>query len=462
MTKKKVLEGSSLFIIFVAITYSFITNGFGVAPWNEWAVWEQGSEVMVLKRIEVDLLDRNVSNLGLANYEGDELTVIERLSPENIASLKDSAPATFDPYESEIGGQAHFWSFIWRDLGCSSISCLHAVNSALSAAAVLAIYFVFSMIGARGLGVAWLISAAASPWIAFGARNLFWSPWLYFLPAVAAVGLVLARSNRKRTVAISGLFVAFITKFIMTGYHEITAFVMLAAAIPVIAILFKKGNSVDVRLQLRNTLIVVATAALSFVLVISIHAQMLTGNIPTGLKQIWINTVLRRSYGRPEDFDSSYADSLTSNPLAVLWRYIWSDWRTDLLSFSLNKGGSVFSVSLGSMSFVILSILGVLVVLIRLLNKDPYWIRDAGLLVMGFAIPALWLMGAKAYANNHTHILFFLWYWLYVPALLFVITTFIWNYQRQIRSTLGFPSGLRIHIDSGTELDLDGHKTGSK
>jgi len=440
--KKSVLAGLSYFVIFVALTYSFITNGFGVAPWNEWAVWEQGSEVMVLKRVEVDLLDRNVTPLGLANYVGDELSVIERLSNENLPFLEDSAPAVFTPYESEIGGQAHFWSFMWRSLGCSSISCLHAVNSALSAAAVLGMYFVFTLIGARGLGVAWLISSAASPWVAFGARNLFWSPWVYFLPAIATVGLVLARSRRSRIIALSVIFLAFITKFIMTGYHEITAFVMLAAAIPIIAVLFNKGNAVNVKLQLRNALLVLASAALSFMLVISLHAHILTGNIPSGLRQIWVNAVLRRSYGNPENYGEISSDSLNSNPFNVLWRYVWSDWWTDLLSFSLNRDGTLFSASLGSVSFAVLSLLCILFVVLRAVVKDQRWIRDAGLLTIGFAIPAIWLMGAKAYASEHIFILFFLWYWLYVPVLIFVSAAFIWDQRRQIGITF------RISADS--------------
>ncbi|NQV74312.1 hypothetical protein HQ496_14430 [bacterium] len=434
MNRQSILKVMGLLLIYVAITYSFVTNGFGVAPWNEWAVWEQGSEVMVMKRIEVDLVNRETSALGLASYEGDELTVLERLAPENISDLRDSAPQTFTPYESEIGGQAHFWSVIWRDLGCSSISCLHAFNSALSAGAVLAMYLAFSLIGARALGVAWLISCSLSPWIAFGARNLFWSPWLYFLPAIASVGLVLARSRRSRLIAGLILFIVFVLKYLMTGYHEISAFVMLAAAMPIISILFRRGTKFNIKLQLWNSLIVIVSSLAAFMVVVSVHAKILTGDIPSGLVKIWTNTVLRRSYGQPEDFDAVYSESLTANPIHVLWRYMWPDWWTDLLSFSFNRNGNIFSVSLGSASFMVLTVACVAFVTIRISRGDQKWIRDAGLMVMGFAIAAVWLMGAKAYANNHIFILFFLWYWLYVPVLIFVFASFVMDYKKRLAS----------------------------
>jgi hypothetical protein len=436
MTKRSVLGGLSLFVYFMALTYSFTTNGFGVAPWNEWAVWEQGSEVMVLKRIEVDLLEKSVTPLGLANYVGDELSVVERLNGGEYGTPGQPEPPTFIPYESEIGGQAHFWSFVWQNLGCSSISCLHAANSALTAASVLGMYFVFTLIGSRGLAIAWLISSAASPWVAFGARNLFWSPWMYFVPAIATVGLVLARSRRSRILAAAGVFLAFITKFVMTGYHEISSFVMLAAAIPIIAILVNKRDNTYLKEQLRNALVVVASAILAFAMVISLHAYILTGNVISGLRQIWINAVLRRSYGDPENYSDIHADSLNANPLNVLWRYVWSDWWTDLLSFSFNRDGSLFSISLGSASFVLLSLACILFVVIRMLAQDRRWIRDSVLLIIGFAIPAIWLMAAKAYANEHIFILFFLWYWLYVPVLIFVTTSFLWDRRRPVVNAL--------------------------
>jgi len=438
LNRRTLLGGVGFFAFFIALTYSFLTNGFGVAPWNEWAVWEQGSDIMVLKRIEMDILNRDVSVLGLAAYEGDELSVLERLQPGNISNLAYTAPTEFIPYESEIGGQAHFLSFVWRDLGCSSISCLRAVNSTLAAATTLVLFLGFIRMGAVGLAVAWLISQFASPWITFGARNLFWSPWIYFLPAIAAIGLVLAKSRRSRLIAILAVFSAFAFKYVMTGYHEISAFIMLAAAMPVVHLLFAPNSSHnEIIRQLKNSVMVLIAGVVSFVIVLAFHAQLLTGNVMSGVNQIWVNAVLRRSYGDVLSADSTLSNPSPQNPVGVLWRYMWSDWWTDLLGFGINRDGNILSWSLGSASFMFLTVLCVGVVLIRYIRKDKSWIRDSLLLIIGFSIPAFWLMGAKNYAAAHPHILFFPWYWFYIPVLLYVTVSFIKDFGSLILAWLG-------------------------
>lgn len=433
--------GIGLGVIFVALTFSFVSNGFGVAPGNEWAAWERGSEAMVMKRIEVDLMQSESHSLGLADYAGDEFTVYERLSAAN-GSLAPQVQA-FEPYESEIGGQAYFWSSIWRDLGCSSISCVHLVASGLTAGSVLAIFLCLSLIGAGGLAWAWLISVACSPWITFAARNLFWSPWLYFLPSIAATVLVVARPGKWRWFAAFGVLVAFTIKYIGTGYHEFTAFTMLAAAMPVIAILFKSQYVRSISRQLINVVLILGSSIVAMALVLVVHAQLLSGNVLNGLNQIWINTILRRTYGDASNFDPVTAESLSVSPVTVVGNYIWSSWWTDLMRFSLDKQGSVFSVSLGRGAFVLLIAVSIAIVLKRLWSRDPLWKRDAGLFVLGFLIPVMWFVAAKGYSYIHTFILFFLWYFLFVAVLIFIPSSFALSHRtvtvRRLRAFFGYP-----------------------
>lgn len=442
--RSRALKILGLAAIFIGLTYSFLTNGFAVAQWDAWSTWERGSEAMVLQRIEVDLLQRDASPLGLSAWPGEDFDVYDRLSPGGLPTIELTAPASFTPYESEIGGQAYFWSHVWRDLGCSSTSCLHAVSSALTAATVIALFLCLSLVGSSGLGWAWLISAACSPWITYAARNLFWSPWLYFLPTIAAVGLVAARSARWRGIALGGVFLAFVVKYVGTGYHEFTAFTMMAAAMPIIAVVFGKKFVGETRRQFLNSLLVLVSSALAFASVLAVHAYLLAGNVMTGVNQIWVNTVLRRTYGDAGDFDPAFAAGLASTPLEVAFRYVWSSWSTAVLSLSINKDGSIFSISLGRTAFVGLIFICVVIVIRRLAVGDRLWIRDATLLALGFGIPVIWFVAAKGYSYVHTHILFFLWYFLFVPALLFVAGSFAWGY----RSLIG---GWKRNADDTTE-----------
>ncbi len=420
----------ALLVVFLGLTYSFVTNGFGVAPWVDWSIWEQSSEAMVLQRIEVDLLGRDASALGLASYGTGETSVFDRLSPEGISSLSSTAPTEFVPYESEIGGQAYFWSFVWRDLGCASISCLHLASSALTAAFVIALFVGLTVIGSIGFGGAWLISIFASPWMTYAARNLFWSPGLYLLPSIAAVGLVIANTRFWRLIAALGVFAAFAIKYVATGYHEFTAFTMLAAAMPIIAIIFESSYSLNKRKQWINCLFILLSSGIAMLFTLVVHAIVMTGSAATGLRQIWVNTILRRTYGDSSDYDPSLSASLDASPIDVIWKYVWSDWSTDVLSFSIDRNGSLFSVGIGRVAFATLIILSIAICLYRLRSRDHLWKRDSALLIIGFAIPVVWFISAKGYSFIHTNLLFFLWYFLFVPSLVYIVVSFSWSKRR--------------------------------
>lgn len=448
MSKTLVGRAAGLLLIFLGLTFSFVTNGFGVAPWADWSIWERGSEAMVLQRIEVDLLNRDVSPLGLADWGVGDVSVFDRLNGQGLENLEVNAPQDFISYESEIGGQAYFWSFLWREMGCSSISCQHLVSSALTAVLVILLFLGLSRVGSAGLGWAWLIAVGASPWFTYAARNLFWSPGLYFLPAIAAVGLVLARTRLWRCMAVIGVFSAFLIKYVATGYHEFTAFTMLAAFIPIIAILFHETQGSPPRQQWINSLYVLVSSAVALAATLVLHAYLLAGNVGEGLERIWFKIVLRRSYGDPANFEPQFAASLEASPSEVIWKYLWSSWSTDMLSLSIDKTGSLFSLGLGRVTFVLLAVVTLGIVIWRFRRRDLLWRRDASLLAVGFVIPVFWFVAAKSYSYVHTHILFFLWYFLYIPALLYVSGAFVWDERHRLGK-------LAIRVTSFLGLALD-------
>ena len=188
-------------LILVFLQLSFTVNAFGVAPAQLWDSWSPDGEVMVLKRVEVDLLDRPVTSLGLAAYAGTENSVYSRLEPGNINDLETLAPDRFVGYRSEAGGYSRFLSFAWRNLGCNSLTCLHFINAGFMTVSVLAVAIGVSLLGGTGLGWCWLAATAFSPWLTLAARNLFWSPWLYYLPALATILYLLVRQRTLRVCA---------------------------------------------------------------------------------------------------------------------------------------------------------------------------------------------------------------------------------------------------------------------
>ena len=417
-----VIAVMGLSALFVALTFSFVSNGFGVAPWNEWTVWEKGSEAMILQRIEFDLLDRDSSSFGLGPYSGEDYSVYERLASDSLDP--SAAPKTFDAYTSEVGGQAYFWSFLWREIGCDSVGCLHLVNSMLFSAVVIAMFLGFGMGVSWWLGVAWLVSAAMSPWFVLAARNLFWSPWLYFLPAIVTFFLLRTETKRAKTLGLAVLFAAFVVKFVASGYHEFTSVIMLAASVPIVAAAFRERRSIGVVRALKDAVAVGLVGGLAMTTVVLLHAYLLSGDVVIGIKRLWTETVVRRTYGTGNVSSEALAEVAEASPWDVLWRFVWSEWWTDLLKISVDASGSLVSFGLGPKAFALLTLLSIIVVVVRMSAGDQRWKRDLTLLIAGFSVAAIWFVSAKSYSYIHWFILFFLWYFLYVPAMVFVIGAF--------------------------------------
>jgi hypothetical protein len=181
-----------------------------------------------------------------------------------------------------------------------------------------------------------------------------------------------------------------------------------------------------------NSLYVLVSSAVALAGTLALHAYLLAGNVGEGLERIWLKVVLRRSYGDPDDFEPQFAASLEASPLEVVWKYLWASWSTDMLSFSIDKDGSIFTFGLGRITFVLLTVVTVGIAIWRFRRRDLRWRRDASLLALGFIIPVFWFVAAKGYSYVHTHLLFFLWYFLYIPVLLYVTGAFVWDERQRL------------------------------
>lgn len=418
-------------LVLLFLQLSFTVNAFGVAPDERWESWSPDGEVMVLKRVEVDLLERPTTSLGLAGYAGWDNSVYSRLDPSSIDRLEELAPDTFSGYRSEAGGYAHIVSFTWRNLGCNSLPCLHFANAGLMSLSVVAIAIGVSFLGSAGLGWSWLLASAFSPWLTLAARNLFWSPWLYYLPAIATIAYLLIRHRALRIVTAALVPLAFFVKFWGSGYREFVTIYVIAVSMPVLAWLFGQSRFGG----LRDCLIRVGWVTLSSILgmasALAVHAYWMSGSIFTGLKEIWEETVLRRTYGDPSNFIADYEAGLTSNPIFVVWQYIWPAWSTDLFAFSFDKSGSLFTVAVGRQAFALILAVAILVPVWRFVVRDSLWIQDAVLLTLAVSSTVLWFVAAKGYAYVHTHLLFFVWYLFTIPVVLFIAGRFTTQQARR-------------------------------
>jgi len=223
---------------------------------------------------------------------------------------------------------------------------------------------------------------------------------------------------------------AFFVKFWGSGYREFITISVITASMPVLAWLFGQSRFGG----WRDCLIRVAWVTLSSILgmasALAVHAYWMSSSISTGLRQIWDETVLRRTYGDPSNFIADYEPGLTSNPVFVVWQYIWPKWSTDLFAFSFDKNGSLFTVAVGQQVFAALLAVAILVPVWRFIARDSLWIQDAVLVTLAVSSTVLWFIAAKGYAYVHTNLLFFVWYPFTIPVILFTVGRFVTLHSR--------------------------------
>lgn len=410
--------------IFIALSLSFGLNGFGVDDTERWTTWQSDSEAFVINRIEFDKIANDSPRyIALPEHGGYQLS-----APLGLIGAYSADGATASTYTSMIGGYTFVLSTLSNQLRLSGVEMLHALNALLLAASILLIFSLLPRISSQGFAWAWLAGMAFSPWITSAGRNLYWSPWLWLLPAIAAILLAMSSRLITRLGAVMLLLLAFLLKYWATGYEIFTSVTLLAVAMPLLVILFKDTSRKSITRQLTNVLLICVTSAIAFLGTILLHAYLLTGNIASGLNTLWQFTILRRTWGAGEEWTF----------IEVLWRYIYASWTTPIFSFALDRDGSFVSLSIGPTAFLIMLIFGLTVVAFRWKSGDSKWTRDASLILIGLLVAISWFAAAKEHSYVHTHILFFLWYLFLIPALLFVISSYVWPRLLPVLGELGF------------------------
>jgi len=257
---------------------------------------------------------------------------------------------------------------------------------------------------------------------------------LYYLPAIATVMFLLSRRRASRIVAAALIPLAFFLKYWGSGYREFVTISIMAVSMPLIAWLFGQSRFGSLKEALTRVVWVTVSSMIGMSLALAVHAYWMSGSIGIGLRQIWEETVLRRTYGDPSNFIADYEPGLTSNPVLVVWDYIWPAWSTDLFTFNLDKHGSLWSIGIGYQAFAMLLLVAILVPVWRVFTHDKRWIQDASLMSLAISSTVLWFLAAKGYAYVHTHLLFFVWYLFTIPAALFTVGRFVYGKSQQIAS----------------------------
>lgn len=399
-----------LLLIFFA-TVCFQRNFLQFANQDGFSVSKNESEALVLAAVVADDfgLDKKGGHLGFIAKEGafkypDNALDSYAIFSGEIKNIKSD----FVPYTSQYGVQGKFFSKIHVLFGLNKLSQLQTINSFFLALIVVSLFLLYRHIYDNLFAIIFLVTLISSPWIISFARNLYWVPFLWFLPALFAAMLYLERRLIFRLILLMGIVVAVFIKS-LAGYEYLSSITLFACSVFMVAPFFRDAHR-NFSENLKLFIFVFTACVIGFVIALLVHADMRGDSILSGIQNIYQQDIQRRTYGNSSNFDPTYRASLESSAIDIVSNYI-VQWKTDLIFW---LPGSLFKFFLA---------FGVAGVVYKFSIKHVTRQRDAVLLAFFFIVPVSWFVLAKAHSYIHTQLNYVLWYFGFVQALLYVAVT---------------------------------------
>jgi hypothetical protein len=383
--------------------------------------FSRSSDLLVLGGIVANdrSLPKQDANLGhVTRDRGKDYAIKYPDDQEDTYAVFSGAPYTtlqFFPYKSNYGIQGVVFTQIHRLFRADRLHQLERVNSILLAVVVVALFALYRRIYDNRFAAIFLITMISSPWIVSFARSLYWSPFLWFLPALLAAMAYLKKGVVPRLLFLLGIAASVFVKS-LGGYEYLSTITLFACSVFVVAPFFRSSDR-DWVGNLRMSILVLAACIIGFVCALLVHAQTRGDSIRAGLKNILEVDVKRRTYGDPSHFPAANKASLESSALSVVQSYVM-DWTPPDYSPG-QKGYRLLAWVPGSL-FKVLLLLGVFGICYQVWTRHATVKRDAVLLGSFFIVSVSWLVLAKAHSYAHVHLNYVVWYFGFVQALLYV------------------------------------------
>lgn len=279
--------------------------------------------------------------------------------------------------------------------------------------------------------VIYFIAILLSPWMTSAIKNLYWSPWIWYLPACAAIAYGASKSRASRVAFLLLVYLTFVFKFWATGFEMFTSLIIFAAIMPAIINLKNKKINLKTLSVFKESIHISFVGIVSFLSVLILQINIFPGSFTSGFRYLYRESILRRTYGSSKDYEIDYKDSLDASIFQVLQKYIF-EWPKNILELNFGDIGIRLG---GQMFFPIIIIVLIILMRYRIKNNENY-AQLYVLFVAGFLIVLSWLFSGKGHSYIHTHILFVLWYLLFIPTSLYIIINFNTNSLKGIRSLL--------------------------
>jgi hypothetical protein len=412
MTPTRRRQAVLVLALFALLFLNFSMNAFGVALDKTWQQWQLVGQGRVLGGIVADArgLEKGHVQLGEV-YPGDEAPA--QLTPQFLtaqtyriyADLKAFPDIVFRPYRAQSGLQGRFYSGL-HSMGISSITALQTMVAILTSIAVVILFLFYVRAFNLSFALLFVACLALSPYFTTMARNLYWSPYLLFLPAIAACWIYLDRRPGVRTAGLVMVTIAMYLKC-ASNYEYITSVTLLACAVFIAGPYF--SNPSQPRPEFGLALQVGMACVVGFSIALLLHAQMRGGgDLIVGLQDIYTQDIARRTFGDASRFTGETAESMRASVLDVLRIYFYEKYpgRSEMM-----MPGKVF---------LLLFVLALAGLVHKALTRHRNFQRDALLFLVFLSVPLSWFVLAKGHAFTQTHINFVLWFIGCMPAMIYV------------------------------------------
>jgi uncharacterized membrane protein YqaE (UPF0057 family) len=389
--------------------FNFQTNFAGIAPDKMFSNWQLNGQARVLGGIVADIhgLEKEGVNMGRVYYEGTipgdvPLELRWQATYEIFADFPFGTDVVFDRYPTQFGLQQVAYSWLVRNFNLTRLEQIQSVTALLSAIGLAALGVLYWQRMDPLFATLFIIFMGAMPFCITMGRNLYWSPFLMWLPAILSLFLYRAESWTVRMTLLFSISGAMFLKS-ASNYEYITTVTMLAMATFLVVPFFDAGRRPD---------LVMATAVglacvVGFAAALVMHAGARGDSILDGLVTIYTEDISRRTYGDASHYSGETRESLEATPLDVLRMYFFDSYPSKR---EMIVPGKLFLFMIGFSMFGLLH---------KALRRHPFFWRDMNLLMVFFLVPASWFILAKGHSFTQTHINIILWYFGFMPALVF-------------------------------------------
>lgn len=336
-----------------------------------------------LEKADYDI-ENNLSNFNIYDKKTDELI--------NRKEIGD--------YISQIGIQGFIFSFLYNKCHMS-IKSFYFINNLLLSLILTVICVLVNKKTNIIFSVLMYVSFIFSPWITAFARNLYWIPFTWFLPTIFTL---LYFENYKKRYCIL-IFLSILFKC-LAGYEYVSTILVFALALPFAEIIKNKKQWKTIFKHLCFISLVMLSG---FMVAIMIHARLRGSDLIEGIQNIFIEDVLRRTYGNVKYFDPVYAESLTASPITVLSKYIYC-FNTDIL------------FGIPSNLFPMMLIVSGVYSAYKFIKEKYFY---SFLYYVMLLAPMSWFVLAKSHSYVHTHMNFVLWYFGFIAIMIYMIIIMI-------------------------------------